>query len=127
MTAPLIFEVEVASAQVEVSVPTPVAVPIASGDAPTVIFAVTPSPGPKGDVGAPGDGTQVFGEVPAGTANGSNLVFTPAHAFRAGTIAVYVNGLREVPGQGYTESGGTIVFSLAPEGGDHVSIDYLLQ
>jgi hypothetical protein len=127
MTAPLIFEVEVASAQVEVSVPTPVAVPIASGDSPTVIFAVTPSPGPKGDTGASGDGTQVFGEIPSGAVDGANNVFTPAHGFQAGSTAVYVNGLREVRGQGYTESSGTIVLSLAPSVGDQVFLDYLLQ
>ena len=84
-----------------------------------------PVPGAGGPRGAPGTNSQVVGEVPAGTQNGVNTVFTTANTFVAGTTVVYRNGLREYRGYGYTESlGTTITFSEAPLVDDMIELDY---
>lgn len=97
-------------------------VKITRPDGARVIVVARPTPGPAGP---PGDGTQVFNETPTGTKDGSNLVFTLAHIPRSGTTTVYRNGLREVPGVGYTASGSTLTFTTAPLSSDDLTVDYL--
>jgi len=86
-----------------------------------------PSPGPRGPTGPSGEGAQIFGETPTGTLNGVNATFTTQYAFRPGSTAVYLNGLREFSGEGYTESApNTIVFDDPPLSPDRLRIDYIV-
>lgn len=66
----------------------------------------------------------VFNETPSGTVNGSNTVFTVANTPTAGTIRVYVNGLRQTLTTDYTVSGVSITFGTAPATGDVLITDY---
>ncbi len=91
---------------------------------------VAPSPGlrgPEGPAGAPADGVPVFGEIPDGVKNGANLTFTLANTPRAGSVAVYRNGLREFLGVGYTQTGADITFTTAPLSTDDIHADYLMD
>jgi hypothetical protein len=56
---------------------------------------------------------KVTSEHPTGIIDGSNNVFTLAHAPVINTETVYVNGVRQVPGAlyAYVISGGTIIFT----------------
>lgn len=67
-------------------------------------------------------------ETPSGTVNGVNDTFTLANTPTAGTVRLYVNGMRQNVGAGndYTISGGTITFESAsiPETGDVILADY---
>lgn len=72
----------------------------------------------------------VFSEVPTGTVNGSNAAFTIANTPTAGTVQVYVNGVRQKVGTGndYTITGTTITFEAGtaiPVTGDVIQVDYL--
>lgn len=68
----------------------------------------------------------VVGEVPSGTVDGTNPTFTLAHTPIAGTVAVYVDGVRMLDGSDYTISGAVITFQTGaiPETGDLVQADY---
>lgn len=68
----------------------------------------------------------MFGEIPSGSKNGTNTVFTLAHLPTVGTVTVYRNGLREHPGVGYTVSGTALTFSTAPLADDDIFVDYLM-
>src|SRR5690606_26013000 len=54
----------------------------------------------------------VFGEVPTGTINGSNVTFTLANTVEPGTERVYLDGVRMKEGSGndYTIAGDEITF-----------------
>jgi hypothetical protein len=79
---------------------------------------------------------RVVGEVPAGTIDGANKVFTTANKFVVNTEAVFFCGVRMVRGasEDYTtsESGGvgtgydtiTFVRPIAPRVGDELLVDY---
>jgi hypothetical protein len=68
----------------------------------------------------------VWGEIPVGAIDGSNLSFGTANAYRAGLLAVYLNGLRQRPGADYSETGTqSFAFLSAPLPGDSLSIDYV--
>lgn len=70
--------------------------------------------------------TQVMNEIPAGTVNGTNAVFTTAAAFTS--IAVHKNGLRLLPGAGndYTVTANNqITFASAPATGSNLTVDYI--
>lgn len=112
---PDLAEVEVETPDVEI---TP------SGGA-TVLLVATPGPpGIQGQTGPAGDGAQVFGESPTGAINGTNTVFTTANAYRSGSTAVYLNGLREFF---YTETGANqITLQDAPHAGDMLRVDYVI-
>lgn len=73
--------------------------------------------------------TVIEGEVPTGAVNGSNVTFSTALPFAAGTTRLHLNGLRLVPGVGadYTEGPGsqTLTLGSAPRAGDHLLVDYL--
>ena len=79
--------------------------------------------------GGGGGGTapvMIFGEIPGGAINGVNKVFTSANAFRANSLGVFLNGLRQVRGGDYTETGASsFSFVNAPLAGDSISIDYV--
>jgi hypothetical protein len=94
---------------------------------PTVILVPVPGgKGDKGDTGNSGDGAQIFGETPTGVMDGVNTVFTTAATFKAGSTAVYLNGLREF--DGYTETtSSSITFEDAPSADDTIRIDYIVQ
>jgi hypothetical protein len=65
-------------------------------------------------------------EVPSGTVNGVNTIFTLAHTPTAGTLLLFLNGVKQKAGVGnhYTISGATITFVTAPETGDDLSAYY---
>lgn len=71
----------------------------------------------------------VTSEVPSGTVDGSNTNFTLANTPTAGTVKVYVNGVRMNPGSGndYTISGNTLTFltGAIPTTGDVLLADYM--
>jgi hypothetical protein len=66
----------------------------------------------------------VENEVPGGDVNSSNTIYTLANTPVAGSVAVYVNGLRFKNIQDYTISGGTITMVQAPQTGDNIICDY---
>jgi hypothetical protein len=85
-----------------------------------------------GSAGVAGD--RVFAEIPGGTVNGANTVFTTSGFFVNGSEAVFYNGVRQRSGVGcdyeISESGGvgtgydTITFAVAPRSGDNLIVDY---
>jgi len=70
--------------------------------------------------------TFVRGEVPAGVVDGANAVFTLASTPAAGSVALYLNGLRLLAGAGndYTLAGAIITMATAPQAGDVLIADY---
>lgn len=93
-----------------------------STDGGTTWNPVVPTSGQQGAIGA-----SIIGEVPAGTQNGVNLVFTTSQHFQAGTTSVYRNGLREKISTCYTETlPSTITFSNAPLTTDVIEVDYIV-
>lgn len=75
-----------------------------------------------------GLGTFVDSEVPSGTIDGRNAVFTIVSTPVAGSVDVYLNGHRMISGAtaDYTISGTTITFSLSqtPRPGDDLIVEY---
>lgn len=71
----------------------------------------------------------VFNEAPAGTINGTNPTFTTAYPYIAGTLMVYVEGVRQKGGGvDYTETtpgSGVFTFSTPPATGYKVTTDYM--
>lgn len=72
-------------------------------------------------------GNFVFTETPSGSVNGSNTSFTLANTPIAGTVRLYIEGWRLVPGAGndYTISGSTITMAVAPLTGERLFADYM--
>ena len=66
-------------------------------------------------------------ETPSGTINGSNVTFTLATTPTAGTLKLYLNGVRLKSGAGndYTLSTNIISFTTAPTSGDVILADYM--
>jgi hypothetical protein len=66
-------------------------------------------------------------ETPSGTINGSNVTFTLAVTPTAGTLKLYLNGVRQKSGAGndYTISTNTITMTTAPISGDVLISDYM--
>jgi len=69
-------------------------------------------------------------EVPTGAINGTNTVFITSVAYKAGSTAVFVNGLLRVGSDddGWVETDsttGTITLTTAPLTGDIVQVFYL--
>lgn len=75
-----------------------------------------------------GKNATVVDETPGGSINSSNTAFTTANNYVGGTLAVYLNGVRQEEGAGndFTE-GGTNTFTMltAPETGDKIIVDYV--
>lgn len=68
----------------------------------------------------------VYSEVPSGAINGSNTSFSLANTPVAGSVRLYLNGLRQRAGAGndYTISGATITMLTAPLSGEYLEADY---
>ena len=66
-------------------------------------------------------------ETPSGSINGSNVTFTLANTPTAGTLKLYLNGVRQKSGAGndYTISTNTITMTTAPVTGDVLIADYM--
>jgi hypothetical protein len=66
-------------------------------------------------------------ETPSGSINGSNVTFTLAVTPTAGTLKLYLNGVRQKSGAGndYTISTNTITMTTAPISGDVLIADYM--
>lgn len=69
----------------------------------------------------------VFEETPSGSINGSNVTFTIANTPTAGTVRLYLNGVRQKSGAGndYTITTNTITMTTAPVSGDVLLVDYM--
>lgn len=80
--------------------------------------------GAKGENGT-GSVDLVVGEVLAGVVDGSNVTFTTAVAYKAGSTAVYLNGIRQSRDVNYVEAGGTgITLGFPTYPGDLIQADY---
>lgn len=60
-----------------------------------------------------GTGEMIKIEVPTGAVNGVNTVYTTSFTYRASTVEVYINGLREKVAN-YTLSGGNTITMATP-------------
>lgn len=70
-------------------------------------------------------GTFVENEVPTGIMNSSNPTFTLANTPIAGSVKLYINGIRlKAAGVGYSISGTTITMTIPPDNGDILLADY---
>lgn len=67
----------------------------------------------------------VFNETPSGTINGVNTTFALANTPTAGTVRIYLRGLRMKLTTDYTISGSTITMINIPDTGDDLIADYL--
>ena len=72
-------------------------------------------------------GDMICNEVPSGSINGSNTVFTLANTPVTDSLSIFLNGLLQEPGAGndYNLSTATITFTTAPESGDILLANYL--
>ena len=57
--------------------------------------------------------TEIYGEEPSGTRDGSNLLFTAAHTYISGKMRVMLNGLDLRTGQDWSEGPGGAEVTLA--------------
>ena len=74
----------------------------------------------------------IYNEVPAGTIDGSNAIFTTAGAYLTGKLRVYLNGVRQLITDEWSETSpaaGTFTFVDAPKSSqgnpDVITVDYL--
>lgn len=67
----------------------------------------------------------VYGEVPSGSINSSNVTYTLANTPTAGTVNVFLNGSRQTVTTNYTVSGTTVTFTFPPQTGDTIAINYM--
>lgn len=68
----------------------------------------------------------IIGEIPSGSINGSNTVFTTAYNVFGTSIDVYLNGLLQKRTDDYTfTSPNTITFTIAPPTGSNLLCDYI--
>lgn len=74
-----------------------------------------------------GTNSIISDETPSGSVNGSNTAFTTARAYIAGTLEVFINGVKQARTTHYTEttpSSGSFTMSDAPATGDVVRVNY---
>lgn len=71
--------------------------------------------------------TPIYAEMPSGTANGSNNIFTLSAVPQQGKLALFKNGVRQESGIDYSVSGATVTFTsvATPQSGDVLIADYL--
>lgn len=81
--------------------------------------------GTTGPCGSNGP-TFVDAEIPGGTANGTNTVFTLQNAPSGGSLMLFRNGMYMLAGSDYTLTGSTIQFQAAstPQTGDTLAASY---
>lgn len=66
--------------------------------------------------------------TPAGLVNGSNTAYTVPEAYTAGTMEVFINGLKQIRDTDYTETNpttGSFSMIVAPASGDVVRVNYM--
>src|ERR1700743_1997557 len=68
---------------------------------------------------------QIFSEVPAGTVDGVNTVFTTTQRPNPNGIWLYVNGVYQTIGLDYTLNGQVITFVMAPPEDATIYVDYV--
>lgn len=70
---------------------------------------------PTTPTGGGGSGGSIFGEIPSGTMNGTNKVFTLSQSPNPpNSLLLFLNGIEQHPGVDYTLSGATITYAVAP-------------
>jgi hypothetical protein len=77
-----------------------------------------------------GTNSTITDEVPAGTVNGSTVIFTAARGYIAGSLEVFINGVKQARTTHFTEttpSTGVFTMSDAPLTGDNIIINYLFN
>lgn len=73
-----------------------------------------------------GGHVHVIGEVPTGTLNGSNAIFTSAYTFVPESFELFINGVRQKIVEDYNTSGGTtITLTASPASTEHLLINYI--
>jgi len=70
-------------------------------------------------------GTNMFNEVPTGVTNNSNIAFTLSHTPLAGTLRIYLNGIRQMLTSDYSVVTATITFVSAPDNSSNLFVDYI--
>jgi hypothetical protein len=74
--------------------------------------------------GGGGSTVNYIEEVPAGTIDGVNTVFTISHTPISGTLLLFYNGVKQTGGGvSYTLSGTSITFVIPPEAGQDAATD----
>lgn len=74
-----------------------------------------------------GSNSSILDETPAGTVNSSNKTFTTARAYIAGSLQVYINGVKQKRVTHFTETtpaSGIFTMSDAPVTGDDIMVNY---
>ena len=67
----------------------------------------------------------VTNQTPLGAVDGSNQVFTTSSSYTAGSLEVWINGLKQIPGTHYTTTTPTtFTMSDAPLTGDNIIVNY---
>ena len=89
--------------------------------APKTAFTVSYNMGPQGPAG-PG-ATLINSEIPTGTIDGANKVFTTSQTPNGLLLIISLNGLIQGSGD-YTRSGATITFTTPPFTGDSIQVFY---
>ena len=68
---------------------------------------------------------EIFNEIPTGLVNGINTEFVLDTIPVSNTERLFLNGIRQLKSTDYTITLATINFSIAPETGDLVTVDYM--
>ena len=124
MTDPLVFNIRVKSRRAAVQTRSH-RTAVSVGDRRVIVVAVPGGRGADGPAGASGANAPRFGVTPSGAVNGLNLVFTTPQTFAAGSVCLYLNGLRETH---FTETGAAQITLETPPGvSDTLRVDYLIQ
>lgn len=74
-----------------------------------------------------GSNSLISDETPTGTINGTNKVFTTNSAYIAGSLKVFINGLKQKTGTHFAETtptSGTFTMDDAPITGDIITVEY---
>lgn len=74
-----------------------------------------------------GSNSSILDETPAGTVNSSNTTFTTARAYIAGSLQVYINGVKQKRVTHFTETtpaSGIFTMGDAPLTGDDIMVNY---
>lgn len=74
-----------------------------------------------------GTNSLISDEVPTGSVNGSNTAFTTARAYIAGTLEVFINGVKQARTTHFTETtpgSGIFTMSDAPLASDNIMVNY---
>jgi len=74
-------------------------------------------------VGRPRSGLDVVGEVPAGQVDGVNRSFQTTFNIRAGTVRLFLNGVR-LAAADFVANANAVILTSAPRAGDELTLDY---